>query len=92
MEGCAIQHRLGNLGVVKEYRHLGRRNIKPTTAADADLWMGMLRYHDEWDHKTPASWVLAHAEEGGWLTDSHEKENKKADEVAGYAYTHLDAP
>ena len=36
--------------------------------------------------------MKGHAEEGGNVTDSHEKENKKADEAAERAYTHTDPP
>ena len=39
----AIQHRVGNMRVVKRYQHLGR-GFQATTTAGTDLWVAMGTY------------------------------------------------
>lgn len=46
----------------------------------------------EQGHVTTVSWVKVHEEEGGVETNTHEKQNKRADEDAGKAYAHPDSP
>ena len=45
-----IHHRLDNQGVVKKYKRI-KHDFRMTTAADADLWVGMRRYYKEWATK-----------------------------------------
>ena len=66
MEGWAgmIHHRLDNIGVVKKFGRIGY-GFRITTAADADLWTEMRKYHREWGEQTKIFWVKGHAEGGG---------------------------
>ena len=59
-----------------------KRGFHMTTAADADLWVGMRRYYQEWGHQTKVIRVKGHAEKGGKLTERHKKENNRADKDA----------
>ena len=70
------------MGVVKKYGHMGC-GFRVTTATDADLWAEMRRYKKVCGGggqggQTKVCWAKAYAEEGGKLTDCHEKENKRA--------------
>ena len=69
-------HRLDNKRVVKKCRHTCR-NFRATTTADAGLWKAMSAYLDEWRDEATISWVKAHAEDSGAVTNDHEKQNKK---------------
>ena len=86
-----IYHRLDNEGGVKKCKHISR-GFRTTTTTDADLWMAMCSYLDEWRGETEISWVKAHAEDGGAKTNDHEKQNKRADDDAEEAYGHPDPP
>ena len=64
--------------MVKKYGRLGQ-GFRVTTATDADLWTAMRRRQKEWGNQTEVYWVKVRAEEGGKLTDCHEKENIEQD-------------
>ena len=49
-----IHHRLGNEGVVKKYRHIGR-GFRAATTTDGDLWKAMSVYMNEWRDETTVS-------------------------------------
>ena len=69
-----------------------RQGLRATTAADAGIWKALSAYLNEWRDETTISWVKAHAEDGGAVTNDHEKQNKEADGDNEDAYKHLDLP